>query len=81
MSDILFPVRNLFYLGAYQGAINEAQDLDSLSELDSVERDVFVYRSYIALGSAQVRPQRPGKAYARQLVLAVLPPGRAACSW
>lgn len=55
MSDTLFPVRNLFHLGAYQSAINEAQDLDSLPEMDSVDRDVFVYRSYIALGSSQVR--------------------------
>lgn len=55
MGDVLFPVRNLFYLGAYQSAINEAQDLTSLSELDSIARDTFVYRSYIALGSSQVR--------------------------
>jgi hypothetical protein len=55
MSDVLFPVRNLFYLGSYQGAINEAQDVEDLSELDSIERDVFLYRSYLALGSAQVR--------------------------
>jgi hypothetical protein len=55
MADVLFPVRNLFYLGSYQGAINEAQNIDTLSGLDSIERDVFVYRSYIALGSAQVR--------------------------
>jgi Coatomer epsilon subunit len=54
MADVLFPVRNLFYLGSYQGAISEAQDVYTLSELDSVERDVFVYRSYIALGSSQV---------------------------
>ena len=54
MGDVLFPVRNLFYLGAYQSAINEAQDLTSLSELDAVTRDVFVYRSYVALGSSQV---------------------------
>jgi coatomer protein complex subunit epsilon len=55
MSDVLNSVRNLFYLGSYQGAINEAQDVEDLSELDSIERDVFVYRSYIALGVAQVR--------------------------
>lgn len=55
MADALFPVQNLFYLGAYQRAINEAQDLVGLSEVDSTTRDVLVYRSYIALGSAEVR--------------------------
>lgn len=59
MGDVLFPVRNLFYLGAYQSAINEAQDITSLSELDSIARDVFVHRAYIALGSAQVREHSP----------------------
>lgn len=55
MADVLFPVQNLFYLGAYQRAINEAQDLAGLSEVDSTTRDVLVHRSYIALGSAEVR--------------------------
>ena len=55
MADVLFPVQNLFYLGAYQRAINEAQDLAGLSEVDSTTRDVMVYRAYIALGSAEVR--------------------------
>ena len=59
MGDVLFSVRNLFYLGSYQGAINEAQDIEGLSDTESVERDVFVYRSYIALGSAQVRRLAP----------------------
>lgn len=71
MGDILFPVRNLFYLGAYQSAINEAQDLTSLSDLDSITRDVFVYRSYIALGSSQVRLQAPSSQQMTILVLAL----------
>ncbi|GIL79962.1 hypothetical protein Vretifemale_9201, partial [Volvox reticuliferus] len=50
MADLLFNVRNSFYLGAYNTVINEAADLD-LSEADAIERDCFVYRSYIALGS------------------------------
>ena len=53
-SDTLFPVRNSFYLGAYQAAIAEAADLDTLSEKEKIERDVFVYRSYIELGSYEV---------------------------
>jgi coatomer subunit epsilon len=54
MADALFNVKNSFCLGAFQSAINEAQDLKGLSEIDRVERDVIVYRSYIANGSAQV---------------------------
>ena len=52
--DILFTLRNNFYLGAYQAAIAEAADLERLSEADSIERDCFVYRSYIELGSYEV---------------------------
>jgi len=55
MGDPLFSVKNSFYLGAYNNAINDAADLDGqLSEIESVERDVLVYRSYIALGSYEV---------------------------
>lgn len=53
-SDTLFTVRNSFYIGAYQAAIAEAADLDTLSDWEKVERDVFVYRSYIELGSYEV---------------------------
>lgn len=51
--DHLFNLRNNFYLGAYQAAINNS-DLPHLSPEDAVERDCLVYRSYIALGSYQV---------------------------
>ncbi|KAJ6332571.1 COATOMER SUBUNIT EPSILON [Salix viminalis] len=51
--DHLFNLRNNFYLGAYQAAINTS-DLPNLSPDDAVERDSFVYRSYIALGSYQL---------------------------
>lgn len=49
--DLLFTVRNNFYLGAYQAAIAEAADLERLSDADATQRDCFVYRSYIELGS------------------------------
>lgn len=55
MADPLFTVRNHFFLGSYNTVINEASDLEGLSELEAVERDCLVYRSYIALGSYQVR--------------------------
>ncbi|CAA2968867.1 coatomer subunit epsilon-1 [Olea europaea subsp. europaea] len=51
--DPLFGLRNSFYLGAYQAAINNS-DIPSLSTDDAVERDSIVYRSYIALGSYQL---------------------------
>lgn len=51
--DALFTLRNNFYLGAYQAAINES-DVGGLSESEAVEKDVIVYRSYIALGSYQL---------------------------
>ncbi|GMH01407.1 hypothetical protein Nepgr_003246 [Nepenthes gracilis] len=51
--DLLFNLRNHFYLGAYQAAINNS-DVPNLSHEDSIERDSLVYRSYIALGSYQL---------------------------
>ena len=52
--DLLFTVRNNFYLGAYQAAIAEAADLERLSDADATQRDCYVYRSYIELGSYEV---------------------------
>lgn len=52
--DHLFNLRNSFYLGAYQAAINNSE-IPNLSQEDIVERDCLVHRSYIALGSYQVR--------------------------
>lgn len=51
--DLLFGLRNSFYLGAYQAAINNS-DVPNLPPEEAVERDSLVYRSYIALGSYQV---------------------------
>ncbi|CAN0920239.1 Coatomer subunit epsilon-1 [Linum grandiflorum] len=51
--DHLFNLRNNFYLGAFQAAINTS-DVPNLSPEDAVERDCLVHRSYIALGSYQL---------------------------
>ncbi|THU44214.1 hypothetical protein C4D60_Mb02t05050 [Musa balbisiana] len=51
--DLLFGLRNSFYLGAYQAAINSS-DIPNLPADDALERDVLVHRSYIALGSYQL---------------------------
>ena len=58
--DLLFAVRNSFYLGAYQSAIAEASDLEGLSEAEKVERDCYVYRAYIELGSYEARALNAG---------------------
>lgn len=53
-ADILFDVRNNFLLGNYQGCINEANNVNARSDRDKLERDVYVYRSYIALSNFQI---------------------------
>ncbi|TKY72441.1 Coatomer subunit epsilon-1 [Spatholobus suberectus] len=50
--DHLFNLRNNFYLGAYQAAINSS-DVSNLSQDDAVERDSLVHRCYVALGQLQ----------------------------
>ncbi|CAD6334216.1 unnamed protein product [Miscanthus lutarioriparius] len=51
--DLLFNLRNLFYLGAYQAAINNS-DVPGLEADAAAERDAIIFRFYIALGSYQL---------------------------
>lgn len=53
-TDPLFELRNLFLIGNYQAAINEGLTLDHLPEAYQVERDVIIYRSYIAKGDYNI---------------------------
>jgi coatomer protein complex subunit epsilon len=53
-TDPLFELRNLFLIGNYQAAINEGLTLDHLPEAYKVERDVIIYRSYIAKGDYNI---------------------------
>lgn len=52
--DDLFTLRNHFWLGSYQLAIAEGSGLSRLPENLRIERDEFIYRSYIALGQYSV---------------------------
>lgn len=47
-SSDLYELKNYFYLGNYQAAINEANSLSQLNDADKIEKDVFVYRCFIA---------------------------------
>ncbi|KAI6191724.1 Coatomer subunit epsilon [Aphelenchoides bicaudatus] len=52
--DQLFEVRNFYYLGAYQQCVKEAQKVSSRTEEIKHERDLFLYRAYIALGKSNM---------------------------
>jgi len=55
-SSDLFELKNFFVLGNYQAAINEGNSIAAshLKESEKVERDVYIYRSYIAQGKYQI---------------------------
>lgn len=48
MSDELFDLKTSFYLGNFQQAINEAQKLRVSDPRVQTEKDVYMYRAYIA---------------------------------
>lgn len=53
--DELFELKTNFFLGNYQGAINEASSLRVAPGTPSFSlKDVYTYRSYIALGDSSV---------------------------
>ena len=53
--DELYTLRNLFWLGNYQLAINEANGIrGSLSVPLENEKKEFLYRSYLALGQYDI---------------------------
>ena len=54
----LFQVKNFFYLGNYQMAINEASQ-GGFGEDRKIELDCLVNRSYIGMGNFQVPPIAP----------------------
>lgn len=52
--DELYTLRNLFWLGNYQLAINEANSLNRLPKSLIATKEEFVYRSYIGLGQYDI---------------------------
>ena len=59
-ADLLWTTRNSFYVGAYQAAIADAADLEGLDDVTALERDAFVFRCYVELGSHEVRREEEG---------------------
>jgi histidyl-tRNA synthetase len=54
MSDPLFDVKTFFYLGNTQLAINEASKVRPRDEATKIEKDFYVYRSFIEQGNFSV---------------------------
>lgn len=52
--DELYTLRNLFWIGNFQGAINEANGLGRIPPHLVKEKEEFVYRSYLALGQYHI---------------------------
>jgi|TARA_B110000208_G_C11789570_1_gene436964 coatomer protein complex subunit epsilon len=53
-ADELYGLRNHYYVGNYQRAVHEGSLLSLSDAAVKVQRDVYVYRAYIAMGNADM---------------------------
>lgn len=80
--DELFDVRNAYFTGNYQTCVNEAQKLNVSDPALALEKDVLMYRSYLALRKYRVvlddiKPSSPELLQPlRQLALFLSNPGQ-----
>ncbi|CAD5229195.1 unnamed protein product [Bursaphelenchus okinawaensis] len=54
MADSLYAARNYYYIGAYQQCAKEAQNANVKTDKERLEKDAFLFRSYVALGKSSV---------------------------
>lgn len=50
-ADEIYQVKNSFWLGNFDEAIKEARSVKVRSPTVSIDRDVYIYRSFIGLGN------------------------------
>eukprot|EP01100_Stratorugosa_tubuloviscum_P000498 TRINITY_DN1112_c1_g3_i1.p1 TRINITY_DN1112_c1_g3~~TRINITY_DN1112_c1_g3_i1.p1 ORF type:complete len:298 (+),score=136.62 TRINITY_DN1112_c1_g3_i1:71-964(+) len=53
-SDLLFELKNCYYLQNYQAGINEGNSLKLKDSSLNIEKEIFIYKSYLALGNTQL---------------------------
>ena len=52
--DELFDIKNAFFTGNYQTCVNECQKLKLTDSELAADRDVFMYRAFLALKKFRV---------------------------
>ena len=62
--DELFDVKNAYFTGNYQGCINESQKLQPTDPDLVVEKNVYMYRAYLALKKFGVVRDKVGNNFA-----------------
>lgn len=74
--DELYTLRNLFWLGNFQQAINEANTLNRLNATLAAEKEDYVYRCYLALGQPSVLinevKEKPNTATSNQITVSII---------
>jgi len=76
-ADILIDVKNSYYMGNFQQCINESQKLRGLTVEQTLLRDLFLYRAYIAQKKFtvvldEIRPNSPPELLSLRLLVEFL---------